>query len=195
MTLLLRWPRLLGGCSLPLAALARLGSFAPLPLLTSCLVDDPPAYRAPQRTPPRISTLRVLPRLDELITYPDNSTEMIAFEIPITSEDAGDAVEAHLYKNHIGVSASALLGKLPPSTLDEGERILRMQWKPEVTDPPGCYRIILRVSHAGNWRATSELYDPSDVDEAYWFAKVFLDAPGSSTVANRDCPDATSNPL
>jgi hypothetical protein len=159
------------------------------------LIDDPPAYRAPQRTAPRISTLRVLPRLDELITYQANETEMLDFEIPITSEDAGDEVEANLYKNRVGIGATiAGRGKLPASTLDEGERILRLQWKPDVTDPPGCYRVIIRVSHARNWRTTSELFDPSDVDEAYWFAKVYLDAVGSSTVVDRDCPDATTSP-
>jgi hypothetical protein len=163
-----------------------------LPLLTSCLVDDPPAYRAPQRTAPRISTLRVLPRLDQLIKYPSNINEPVAFEIPISSEDAGDEVEGRLYTNYIGATTQiADLNALPPSTLDEGERILRLNWYPDVDDAPGCYRVILRVSHASNWRGRAEVVDPSDVDEAYWFAKVFVDAPGSSTLL--DCPDASGN--
>lgn len=161
-------------------------------MLTSCLVDDPPAYRAPLRTPPRISVLRVLPRLDEIITYPRNSTEGVAFEIPISSEDAGDEVEGRLYTNYLGATSTiADLRTLAPSTLDEGERVLRMNWSPDPDVQPGCYRIILRVSHAKNWRGRAELIDASDVDEAYWFAKVFVDAPGTSTLL--DCPDASSN--
>lgn len=195
MTQLSRWLRRGRANSRGPSVWARLPLLALLPLLNGCLIDDPPAYRAPQRTAPRISALRVLPRLDELITYQANQTEMLDFEIPITSEDAGDEVEGNLYKNRVGLGATISgRGKLPASTLDEGERILRLQWKPEVTDPPGCYRLIFRVSHARNWRTTSELFDPSDVDEAYWFAKVYLDAVGSSTVVDRDCPDATTSP-
>ncbi len=187
------WCRLRGRNWRANAALARLSLVATLTMLPSCLVDDPPAYRAPLRTAPRINALRVLPRLDEIITYPPNSVEGVAFEIPISSEDAGDEVEGRLYTNYIGTLSDITdIQQLPPSTLDEGDRVLRMTWSPNLDVQPGCYRIILRVSHKRNWRGRAELIDPSDVDEAYWFAKVFVDAPGTSTLL--DCPDASNNP-
>jgi len=192
MTRLSWWFRPRCRCSGVSSALARLSLLAGLPLVSGCLVDDPPAYRAPQRTPPHINALRVLPRLDEITTYPPNSTEEVAFEIPISSEDAGDEVEGRLFTNYIGSQSKiADLRTLAPSTLDDGERTLRMHWSPDQDARPGCYRIILRVSHASNWRGRAELLDPTDVDEAYWFAKVYVEAPATSSLL--DCPDASGN--
>jgi hypothetical protein len=194
MTRLSWWGRLPARNQPAYAVLARLSLLATLPVLPSCLVDDPPAYRAPLRTAPRINALRALPRLDEIISYPPNTTEGVAFEIPIASEDAGDEVAGRLYVNYIGARSTAIedIATLPPSTLDEGERTMRMNWFPNLDAQPGCYRIILRVSHARNWRGRAELIDATDVDEAYWFAKVFVEAPSTATLL--DCPDASSNP-
>jgi len=167
---------------------------APLLLLSSCLVDDPPAYRAPQRTAPRINGLRVLPRLDSIITYKSGSTEGIAFSIPISSEDAGEPVQARIFQDYVNTQSDVRpFESLPPSTLDEGDRTASTIWFPAFTTQPGCHRLIVRVSHESNWRGPAELYDPSDVDEVSWFARIFLDAPGGTTLA--DCPFPSGNPL
>jgi hypothetical protein len=175
------------------ARAAGLAWLAALPLLTGCLIDDPPPYRAPPRTAPRINGLRVQPPVDLIITYPPGSTEGISFRIPITSEDAGDPVQARLFVNYANIASSTQpFERLPASTLDEGERTASFTWFPDFSSPPGCYRLIVRVSHESNWRGAAELYDPSDVDEVSWFAKIFVEAPASSTLV--DCPFPSSNP-
>jgi hypothetical protein len=162
-----------------------------VPLVTGCLVDDPPAYRAPQRTPPRIGGPRVLPRLDEIITYRADANQPLVFTIPISSEDVGDQVEGRLYSDYLDAQSNIRrVEKIPASTLDEGERILKMDWTPGNDLAPGCHRITLRVTHAANWRSNAAVYDPADVDEVYWFAKINVDDTRLPTLV--DCPDASN---
>jgi len=177
-----------------LSALGLVGLVAALPLLTGCLVDDPPPYRAPQQTAPRINNLRVLPRVDTIITYSFNSTEGIAFSIPIASEDAGEPVQAQLFLDFVNQQSNVKqFEPLAPATLDEGDRIASTVWFPQFSVVSGCHRVIVRVSHESNWRGPAELYDESDVDEVSWFARIFVDAPGVTTLA--DCPSPSGNPL
>lgn len=165
-----------------------------LMLLSGCLVDDPPEYRAPQRTAPRINGLGVLPRLDSIITYPANSTEGILFSIPISSEDAGESVQARLFENYVTTQSTVIpFESLPASTLDEGDRVATMRWFPGFNLQPGCYRLVVRVSHTSNWRGAAELYDPSDLDEVSWFAKIRVESGSASTLV--DCPFPSGNPL
>lgn len=171
----------------------RLALVAALLPVGGCLVDDPPAYRAPQQTAPHINALRVLPRLDSIITYSYFSNEGIAFSIPISSEDVGEPIQARLFTDFVTTQSDVrLFERLPPSTLDEGDRVASYVWSPPRATPPGCHRVIVRVSHESNWRASSELYDPTDVDEVAWFARLFVDAPGVTNLA--DCPFPSDSP-
>lgn len=159
--------------------------------VSGCLVDDPPAYRAALRTAPRISGLRAVPRLDEIITYPSNSTEPVTFSVPIVSEDAGQEIQARLFLDYSGSRSDLVtLAELPASTLDEGERDLPVVWYPRPGIAPGCHRLTLRVSHTSNWHGLADLFDPSDLDEAYWFAKIYVDPTNINSLV--DCPSAST---
>jgi hypothetical protein len=160
------------------------------PALSGCLIDDPPAYRAPQRTVPHINGLRAVPRLDEMILYPVRGNP-ISFSVPFSSEDVGERVQGRLFMDYVGSGSGLLvaLSDVSASTLDEGERTLKMAFTPLSNVEPGCHRLTLRVSHLNNWRDAGDLYDPSDLDEAYWFAKIYVDPQDPTDLV--ECPVAS----
>jgi hypothetical protein len=144
---------------------------AALSLLPGCLVDDPPAYTAPQRTAPRIVGTRAVPALDQII--PTNEAEVVPFAVPVISEDAGETVTGKLFLNFADQGFEPIDDtRLPASTIDEGERTLRLSWVVRSDLKPGCHRVTLRVSHTSNFGNGPAVQDPSDVDEVYWFANV-----------------------
>jgi len=168
--------------------LARLSLVAALPMLSGCLVDDPPAYRAPQQTPPRIVGTRATPRLDQILQATSRFVQ--PFRVPIVSEDAGEGLTAMLFVD-LATDSGRLpyadgLTTLPPSTLDAGERTLSLDWTPN--SAPGCHRLTLRVAHTSSWVGTV-LTNQADLDEVYWFAK--LDATPDNANSLVDCPDAS----
>src|SRR5215216_170880 len=80
------------GCS----SLARVSLMAVvLALLPGCLVDDPPAYAPPKRTPPRLDYHLARPSLDLLIVA--KKPDELTFRIPVASEDAGEGLVAQFF--------------------------------------------------------------------------------------------------
>ena len=155
-------------------------------MLSSCLVDDPPAYRAPQQTAPQIHGARALPRLDRIITTSTGTFEH--FDVPIVSEDAGEGLSATLFLDYLDANSEPLKSSnLPPSTLDEGERSLKFVWTVR-TPRPGCHRLTLRVAHDSSW-SNGDVVDLDDLAEAYWFANINVTAQNANVLV--DCPSAS----
>lgn len=163
--------------------LACLGNFS------ACLVDDPPPYAAPRKTPPRLDTTNAQPLLDQVIVA--NSGDILEFSVPITSEDAGDDLFGILLLNYAGEGSvpTWLNGiPLPASTLDDPTpRILKLVW----TIAPmkaGCHRVTLRVTHTSNLSRVKpvEVNDRSDLAEAYWFANINVDPELANSLM--ECP-------
>jgi hypothetical protein len=174
-------------------ALARLSLGALLlTMLSGCLVDDPPPFIAPQQTPPRLDYTKASPGLDQILvaSYPD----LITFEVPVTSEDAGDELSAALFLDFDGVDGLPISpgGHLPPSTLaDTSPRVLRLKWKVLKLIEPGCHRITLRVTHVGNIGVTNaDVLDKADLAEAYWFANINVTPDNVGSLVN--CPQAST---
>jgi hypothetical protein len=172
-------------------ALARLSLVAVLPsMLPGCLVDDPPPYVAPQETAPRLDYTEALPGLDQLLvaSYPD----LITFEMPFTSEDAGEQLYAVLWLDYDGVEGEQLNSRFfPPSTLaDTSRRVLSLTWKVQERIVPGCHRFTLRVSHVGNTGTSPDVFDKNDLAEAYWLANLNVTAENANSLVN--CPQAST---
>jgi hypothetical protein len=173
--------------------LARLSLVALLlSMLSGCLVDDPPPFIAPQKTPPRLDYTQASPGLDQVIvtSYPD----LIKFEMPVTSEDAGEPLSAALVLDFDGLDGVPLNsgGYLPASTLaDTSERVFSLPWKVSRQIEPGCHRITLRVTHVGNTGSTTvDVVDKSDLAEAYWFANINVTPENAGSLVN--CPQAST---
>jgi hypothetical protein len=171
--------------------LARLSLLAVLlSMLSGCLVDDPPPYVAPQQTAPRLDYTEASPGLDQLLiaSHPD----LIRFEMPFTSEDAGEQLYAVLWLDYDGVEGEQLnSGFFPPSTLaDTSRRVLSLPWKVQERIVPGCHRFTLRVTHVGNTGTSTKVFDKKDLAEAYWFANINVTAENANSLVN--CPQAST---
>lgn len=171
--------------------LARLSLVAVLPsMLPGCLVDDPPPYVAPQQTAPRLDYTEASPGLDQLLvaSYPD----LITFDMPFTSEDAGEQLYAVLLLDYDGVEGEQLnSGFFPPSTLaDTTRRALSLTWKVQERIVPGCHRFTLRVTHVGNTGTSTNVFDKEDLAEAYWLANLNVTAENANSLVN--CPQAST---
>jgi hypothetical protein len=167
----------------------RLSLLAALFALPGCLVDDPPAYTAPQRTAPRIIGTHADPPLNKVIVINENET--LNFDVPVMSEDAGELVSAILLLDYDGGPFDPIWpANLPPATLDDGERSLHFIWTVGRAEPAGCHRVTLRVSHASNFASGYEVIDKADLDEVYWFANVNVTAQNANVLVR--CPGGDS---
>jgi hypothetical protein len=175
-----------------LAGLARLSLVTALAsMLSGCLVDDPPPYPEPKQTPPRLDYTTATPSLNQIIRAKKGDT--LDFRIFSSSEDAGDGLKAYLYLDFNGDTSQFPVrdDDMPPSTLDDTSRFFTISWPISQTEPAGCHRLTLRVSHAKNVPILSNPpLDPSDVAEAYWWMQ--LDAGPNDSNDLLNCPSATS---
>jgi len=174
-----------GGLFLGLARLSLMGVTASMS--SGCLIKDPPPYTQPKQTPPRLDLVAALPSPDQLIVR--NTGDTIAFNVPVVSEDAGDRLEAWLQLD-VGTPDEDLIttANVPPSTLDDTSRAFTLSYTVEENLASGCHRFTLRVSHELNFTSGTNVLDPKDVAEVYWWANI--DPENSTTLVN--CPLASS---
>jgi hypothetical protein len=196
----LSWRRACEPRSGRFSALARLSLLAiASSMLPACLIDDPPPLTQAHQTPPRLDQRKALPLLAEVIVAKTN--DLLQFEIPVSSEDAGEGLNAFLYLDYRGDQVdsesggtlpadSVSGGNLPPSTLEDTERApLSFVWQVRRV-PPGCHRLTLRVAHLSNLpNAYSPVLDATDLAEAYWWMNLDVDPALGNTLV--DCPLAS----
>lgn len=163
-------------CSLARLSLSAL-SFT---MLTACLVDDPPSYEPPKRTPPRLVYHRASPPLDRILVA--RAPDTLLFSIPVASEDAGEGLRTQLFVD--GLSRN--YDTLPPSTLDDTERVVRFTHTVEDNLKGYCHIFKIRVSHISNLPVgNGPALDDDDLAEVYWLA--YLNLPSDQTVPVDDC--------
>lgn len=188
-------PRFLGHFE----GLARLSLvLAAVAMLSGCLVEDPPSYTAPTRTPPRLNLPGAFPPPDQV--WVTEKGKSVPFEIPVSSEDDGIGLLGFLLVDYDGADNWLPWGErseLPASTLDDDDR--KLQFNPTVGGSGfalagtevGCHRVTLRVSHRDNYQPASILVvDRADVAEAYWTLNVIDPNVGDVTPLS-DCPQAS----
>jgi len=162
-----------------------------LSMLSGCLVDDPPPFTPPQKTPPRLDTNKALPSTDEVISKV--SGELIPFSVPVTSEDAGDPLSAVLLLDYGGdgtISDFVNGWPGPASTLNDKSRVVSVPWRvrPPMAITPGCHRLTLRVTHTSNLVKDQLVLviDSEDLAVANWFVNVNVTPENANKLA--DCP-------
>lgn len=156
-----------------------------------CLIEDPPPYTPPERTPPRLDLRRAVPLVDQVIVA--SRGDRIAFNVPVFSEDKGDQLIARLLLNYQGEGVyEDDLGSdlIDASTLEDATRAIDLEWQiPQL--PPGCKRLTLLVSHLSNLDPLiyPEVIDKSDQALAVWWANI-EPTPGNEDMLTA-CPLAT----
>lgn len=155
-----------------------------LSMLPSCLVDDPPPYTPPDRTPPRLDYHKASPLLDRLVTAA--AKDLLTFEIPVASEDAGDELTAQFFVDSQFLSYHTI----PPSTLDDRSRSARFSFQVLPTFV-GCHRFKILVAHSVNLPSSSaQPTDLNDLAEAYWWANIGLPPGEQGMLAT--CPNGAA---
>lgn len=176
--------------------LARLSlSALALSMLPACLVDDPPPFTPPQKTPPRLDYSRALPGLDQITSK--RSGELIPFSVPVTSEDAGDPLSGVLLLDYGGDGTPTDFAGTwpgPASTLNDKTRVVSVSWlvRPAMAITAGCHRLTLRVTHLSNLAKDQSVLviDKEDLAEAFWFVNVNVTPENANSLAN--CPQGSS---
>jgi hypothetical protein len=166
-------------------------------MLSGCLVEDPPDYTPPTRTPPRLNLTQTKPIINEV--YVTTLGETIDFEIGVTSEDAGVEVHGYLMVDYPGgVRWSTWDGaRVAPSTLEDVSRRLTFRVTVEQGelrgDTYGCHRVTLRVAHADNFDQVKLplTFDKEDVAEAYWWLNVIDPESGQDGSVLEGCFNST----
>jgi hypothetical protein len=176
-------------------ALARLSLVtAAASMLSGCLVDDPPPYVPPAKTPPRLDYSRAEPGLDQLLIL--NSGDLVTFKMPVTSEDAGDPLYATVLLDYVADSAMfgpTVSSPMPASTLEDKKRVFSLPLSIWNKIEAGCHRFTLRVTHQSNLvldKPGFQVIDKADLAEAFWFANINVAAEDAGKLV--DCPSGGS---
>jgi hypothetical protein len=162
-----------------------------LSMLSGCLVEDPPPYTKPTKTPPRLDLRLATPPPDQIIVAEQG--EPIRFHIPFASEDAGELVGAYMFVDYSDTTLNYV--SVPGSTLDDLSRAIDIDYTAPNGVGVGCHRILVRVSHDGNFARSFPFgtpIDDADVAEAYWWLNVIDVAAGDDGSILRNCPTPTA---
>jgi len=167
----------------------------------SCIVADPPEYRAPGQTRPVLNMYSAVPTATQALVI-DASTgahAALSFTVQVRSEDAGEPLRAVLFldyqmkagidPNHKG--EDILVPKtIPASTYDNVGRFFTHTWQP--MNVKGCHFLTLVVAHRSTFQENvDELHlDPRYADDdaalVTWTVNVVTSATDETTLAS--CP-------
>jgi hypothetical protein len=169
----------------------------------SCIVADPPEYRAPGRTRPVLNVYSAVPTATQVLSVP--STSLVPFTVQVRSEDAGEGLKGVFFLDYqMRASLNPPHGRelvlnsntIPASTYDNEGRNVKYTWSPAATQTTGCHFISLIVAHESSFylNDNSQL-NPSyaDDDAAIVTWTVNVNPPDDGTL--RDCPTKTDPPV
>jgi hypothetical protein len=169
--------------------LARLSLlFVQISMVSGCLVEDPPVYTEPTRTPPRINLRTAEPQPDRIILVEQG--DPVLFRVPFSSEDVGARVSAFLFLDYSEKSKTPLASAdAAGSTLDDDNRRIEITYPATDQVSFGCHRIMIRISHADNFLLfpSGAPINQADVAEAYWWMNVLDVAAGDDSSNLRNC--------
>jgi hypothetical protein len=165
----------------------------------SCIVADPPEYRAPGQTRPVLNTYSAVPTQTQALILDASSGQLTktTFTIQVRSEDAGEPLRAVLFLDyqmkptdpqHLGEQR---IGSLPvtASTYDNVGRFISFDWPLQYVT--GCHFVTLVVAHQNSFLDVDDLHlDPRDADDdaalVTWTVNVVRSSSDDTTIAS--CP-------
>ena len=170
----------------------------------SCIVADPPEYRAPGRTRPVLNVYSAVPTATQVLSVP--STSLVRFTVQVRSEDAGEGLKAVFWVDYqIKESfdpprrgeSYVNSNVIPASTYDNTGRNVQVTWYPAMTGTgTGCHFMSLIVAHDSSFYQNDNLHlNPSyaDDDAAIVTWTVNVNPPNDDTL--KDCPTKTDPPV
>lgn len=169
----------------------------------SCIVADPPEYRAPGQTRPVLNMYSAAPTQTQLLVVDASQgrNPTVNFSVQVRSEDAGEPLRAVFFLDYQMKSRTdpPQLGEfnlatktIPASTYDNVGRFFSFPWLP--TSSPkvsGCHYLTLIVAHRSSFQEESEVHlDPRFADDdaalVTWTVNVLTSPANETTLAS--CP-------
>jgi len=167
----------------------------------SCIVADPPEYRAPGQTRPVLNMYSAVPTATQVLIVDgsEGNHALPRFSVQIRSEDAGEPLRAcffidyqikrDLAQGQLGEDTLSIK-EFPASTYDNDGRKFNYEW-PVADTTKGCHYLTLVVAHLKSFstddgRHLDPRYADDDAALATWTVNV-VDSPiaGNTLV---DCP-------
>jgi hypothetical protein len=138
-------------------------------VVQSCIVADPPQYKAAGQTRPELNSYSAVPPTTKplvVLTKPPATGAPVGFSVPVRSEDAGEALRALYFLDYQTSVQNKLVGiTIPASTYDNTNRTAPLVWPPAGTSA-GCHFVTLVVAHTGSFlESDDERLDPTVADE------------------------------
>ena len=132
----------------------------------SCIVADPPEYRAPGQTRPVLNVYSAVPTATQVLVVYTNKVRT-QFTVQVRSEDAGDGLVGVFWLDYqVHPGERKLNGfTLPASTYDNTGREVSFPWLPEnISD--GCHFVSLIVAHSKTFlKNDNDRLDPTRADD------------------------------
>jgi len=162
----------------------------------SCIVADPPEYRAPGQTRPVLNVYGAVPTATRaLVLYTPTRT---SFSVQVRSEDAGEDLRAIFFMDYqIKPGERVLISKtITASTYDNEDRTATLDWIIPMMALKGCHYVSLVVAHENSFlkQIDETRLDPrrADDDAAIVTWTVSIDPTENTTLEN--CPSVSAPP-
>lgn len=157
----------------------------------SCIVADPPEYRAPGQTRPLLDVYGAVPPATRVLVVDKHASNVIQFNVSVQSEDAGEDLRAVFFLDYGTAGELRLVGQtISASTYDNTARAAKLPWRP-ISVSDGCHFVTLVVAHVNSFQPNND--DHLDLTKAgddaslvSWTVNVNPSSDAPNTLAN--CP-------
>lgn len=163
----------------------------------SCIVADPPEYRAPVQTRPVLNMYSAVPTATQALVLTTMPVSTTKFTVQVRSEDAGEDLRALFFLDYQLPTQRKLVSKvIPASTYDNTGRNFQADYVPVPKTDKGCHFLSLVVAHTSSFLNTidDDRLDPryanDDAAIATWTINV--DPPSDGSL--QDCPSRQAGP-
>jgi hypothetical protein len=157
----------------------------------SCIVADPPEYRAPGQTRPLLNAYGAVPTATRALVVFSGDNGPTTFTVQVRSEDAGEDLRALFFLDYQLPSEDKLVSqKVSASTYDNPGRNITYPWHPKAKDA-GCHFLSLVVAHTNSFlEADDDQLIPAAAEEdasiITW--TVNIDPPPGAVNTLSNCP-------
>jgi hypothetical protein len=155
-------------------------------LCLGCVLADPPEHGKAEQTPPMLYANQAVPPVYEVLNV--SPGDRISFNVPLRSEDVGEALQADLYLNYSITNPDRLEATqtksvfISPGTFEDRQRDVNMQWDVRVGTKPGCHQLTIAVTHIGN----AQIGKLDDIATVTWWVNVSDNETSPNQM--KDCP-------
>ncbi len=171
----------------------------------SCIVADPPEYRAAVQTRPVLNTYSAVPLTTQVLTVyqaPTPSKVPTLFTVQVRSEDAGEPLRAVFFLDyqikpssdpHQDGERFLISRTIAASTYDNLGRTATYGWSPMTTS--GCHFITLIVAHESTFLQNDLVHlDQRYADDDAAILTWTVNVDPSADMSLKNCPTKTDSP-